>query len=267
MLKIGDFSRLAQVTVKALRHYDRLGLLRPEQVDPVSGYRLYTAAQLTRLYQLLTLKELGLSLAQIRQLLDANLSAAQLGDLLRQKETEVQQAIVVEQERLLLIQTRLQQLTTPAAPPVVTIKAIPALRVAALRGVLPAHPAVSTLVAELRAYQQRHALAAGDWLTIWHDGEYRETAIQAEAAFVTDDPLPDHPRIQVGELPAVAMMACTTYCGDLPGLCAARQSLVQWLGREQYQLAGPNRTVIQHIAGPGSAQNVLEVQYPVMQQG
>jgi len=39
VFRIGDFSRLALVSVKALRHYDRLGLLRPARTDPESGYR------------------------------------------------------------------------------------------------------------------------------------------------------------------------------------------------------------------------------------
>jgi hypothetical protein len=41
MLKIGEFSKLAQVSVKTLRYYDELGLLRPDWVDRYTGYRYY----------------------------------------------------------------------------------------------------------------------------------------------------------------------------------------------------------------------------------
>ncbi len=82
MFKIGDFSRLTRVTVKALRHYDRLGLLKPDHIDATSGYRYYTAAQLPRLERLLALKELGFALEQVGRLLDADLSAGQLRQLL-----------------------------------------------------------------------------------------------------------------------------------------------------------------------------------------
>jgi DNA-binding transcriptional MerR regulator len=45
MLKIGDFSRLSQVSVKTLRYYDEVGLLKPAQVDQLSGYRYVTEIQ------------------------------------------------------------------------------------------------------------------------------------------------------------------------------------------------------------------------------
>ena len=59
MLKIGDFSRLSQVSVKTLRYYDEVGLLKPTQVDQVSGYRYYSVAQLRQLPGLSDLVYLG----------------------------------------------------------------------------------------------------------------------------------------------------------------------------------------------------------------
>ena len=52
MFKIGEFSKLSQVSVKALRHYDALGLLKPARVDRFTGYRYYSADQLPRLYRI-----------------------------------------------------------------------------------------------------------------------------------------------------------------------------------------------------------------------
>ena len=68
MFKIGDFSRLAQVSVRMLRHYDKLGLLTPSHIDRFTGYRYYTIDQLPRLHRIIALKDLGLSLEQIGQL-------------------------------------------------------------------------------------------------------------------------------------------------------------------------------------------------------
>jgi len=65
MLKIGDFSKVSLVSVKALRYYDELGLLKPARVDAFTGYRYYSASQLPRLNRILVLKDLGLSLQQI----------------------------------------------------------------------------------------------------------------------------------------------------------------------------------------------------------
>lgn len=263
MFKIGDFSRLAQVTVKALRHYDRLDLLRPEQIDPDSGYRFYTAAQLPRLYQILALKDLGFSLQQVGQLLDADLSPGQLREMLRQKGAEVRAAIGTEQRRLTLIEERLRQIEARVIEYPVTLKAVGAVQIASLRAILPAYTAVGALFGELLAYQRRHQLAAGEWISIWHDGEYRETDIQAEVAFATATPLPPHERISLAELPAVETMACVNYRGAMRGIGAAHEALVAWLAREGYRLAGPNRTVALDVTGPPSAEGVVELQYPV----
>ena len=59
MLSIGDFARLAGVSVRMLRHYDRLGLVPAAHVDPSSGYRYYEPGQLPRIHALLALKDLG----------------------------------------------------------------------------------------------------------------------------------------------------------------------------------------------------------------
>src|SRR4051812_41499801 len=130
VFKIGDFSRLMQVTVKALRHYDSLGLLRPDHIDPESGYRYYTSAQAPRLHRILALKDLGFSLEQIGHLLDADLSPAQLRGMLLQKEQEVRGAIVAEQARLERIGERLRQIEQgpPSARYDVTVKHVPAQR-------------------------------------------------------------------------------------------------------------------------------------------
>jgi len=69
MFSIGEFARLGTVSVRTLRHYDEIGLLRPAKVDPQSGYRYYSASQLGQLNRIVALKELGLSLIQAKQLL------------------------------------------------------------------------------------------------------------------------------------------------------------------------------------------------------
>src|SRR5512135_1263810 len=100
MLKIGEFSRLSRVSVRMLRHYDQLGLLKPSQVDPLTNYRYYSAGQLPRLNRILALQELGFSLEQIGELLNENVPAEQLRGMLRLKRAEVEQGIQAEQARL-----------------------------------------------------------------------------------------------------------------------------------------------------------------------
>jgi DNA-binding transcriptional MerR regulator len=62
MLKIGNFSKLSQVSVKTLHYYDQIGLLRPAKIKRFTGYRYYTIDQLPRLNRILALRDLGFSL-------------------------------------------------------------------------------------------------------------------------------------------------------------------------------------------------------------
>ena len=68
-LKVGEVARRTGLTVRALHHYDEVGLLRPS-LHTESGHRLYTAADLARLQQVLSLRHLGFSLEEIRACLD-----------------------------------------------------------------------------------------------------------------------------------------------------------------------------------------------------
>ncbi len=72
LMPIGRFSRLTGLTVKALRHYSELGLLRPASIDPDTGYRFYTAAQVLRAEAIRTLRRLEVPLDDISLLLVAD---------------------------------------------------------------------------------------------------------------------------------------------------------------------------------------------------
>ncbi len=88
MLKIGDFSKLSQVSIQTLRHYDDLGLLKPAEVDRFTGYRYYSASQLPRLNRVLALKDLGFSLDQVARLVEEGVSPEQLRGMLRLRQAE-----------------------------------------------------------------------------------------------------------------------------------------------------------------------------------
>lgn len=90
MLTIGDFARHGRVSVRMLRHYDAIGLLRPARVDPASGYRLYAAAQLTTLNRVIALKDLGFTLQQVGTILTEQVSAGELRGMLRLRRAELE---------------------------------------------------------------------------------------------------------------------------------------------------------------------------------
>jgi DNA-binding transcriptional MerR regulator len=79
MFSIGEFARHRRVSVRMLRHYDAIGLLRPASVEPASGYRFYQASQLAELNRVMALKDLGFTLQQVQAILEEKVSATAAG--------------------------------------------------------------------------------------------------------------------------------------------------------------------------------------------
>src|SRR6201993_341766 len=112
MFRIGEFSKIAQVSGRLLRYYDEIGLLIPESIDPETGYRYYSARQLPQLNRILVLKELGLSLEQIARLLDQETSVDEIRGMLNLRKAQIAQSVEEESKRLRFVETRLQQIDT-----------------------------------------------------------------------------------------------------------------------------------------------------------
>lgn len=69
MFKIGEFSTLSKTTIKTLRYYDEIGLLKPAYIDEATGYRYYETAQLFKLHQIQALRQSDVSIEDIRQIM------------------------------------------------------------------------------------------------------------------------------------------------------------------------------------------------------
>ena len=74
MYRIGLFSKITKVTVKALRFYEEQGLLQPEYVDSINGYRYYSSTQLPHTFKIVSLRQCGFSIPEIRAVLLCPLS-------------------------------------------------------------------------------------------------------------------------------------------------------------------------------------------------
>lgn len=268
MFKIGEFSKLSQVPVKTLRYYDEIDLLKTAEVDEFTGYRYYSADQLPRLNRILALKELGLSLAQVGELLDGDLPAEHIRGMLRMKQAEVKGRVKEEQARLDRVERRLRQIEQEGVMSAqeVVVKKIPAMKVAAVRGVIPAYGDIGQLYSVLFKHGGRHrARPAGPAFAVYHDEGYRETDVDVEAAVPVSKDLPDGDRVAVRELPAVEQMACTVHKGSYDSMAEAYNRILTWIEANGYRICGPNREV--YIKGPGlltrPSQYVTELQIPV----
>jgi len=77
-LKIGEFAAFCNISVRTLRHYDSLGLLKPAEIDPDTGYRSYEPEQMQTLNAILTYKKMGFSLQEIKELVSPAATSAEL---------------------------------------------------------------------------------------------------------------------------------------------------------------------------------------------
>jgi effector-binding domain-containing protein len=267
MLKIGDFSKLSQVSVQALRHYDDLGLLKPSEVDRFTGYRYYTYQQLHRLNRILALKDLGLSLEEIARLLkDGDLPASQLRGMLRMKQAAIEQRVSEEQERLARVEARLRQIETEDTMPNVDviIKKLEPQLVASLRAIIPTYQHVGVLYGELYGYLAQHN-SSGIAAVSFHDEGYKEKDVDAEALIYLKAPVPSTDRIKVYELPAVTV-ASTIHNGSYQTLNKSYDGLAVWVSENGYRIIGPNREVYLYVTQPVRQDDetyVTELQFPV----
>lgn len=100
MFVIGQFAQFAKVSVRTLRHYDDVGLLRPARVDDSSGYRFYRADQLVDLNRILVLKDFGFTLPEITRITEAGISAGELSGMVRLRQAEAERSADDERRRL-----------------------------------------------------------------------------------------------------------------------------------------------------------------------
>jgi DNA-binding transcriptional MerR regulator len=278
MLRIGDFSRLARVTIKTLHHYDEAGLLRPAYVDSQTGYRYYTAAQLETLQRILLLKDVGFALDEIRELLTAELGEAAFLKRLEMRRAELMSTIAHDQLRL----RRLDALRASAVAtsidevPAVVLQTIPAIEVYSIRDRV-AHLGTSVQAmfeaAETTVAQHRARADASPFL-LFHDAEYREHNVDVEVCIPV--------KLHNSELPTrrcegAPEAGCVTYRGPYEQTSRLYASMLQWIEHSGLRISGPLREVYHrfgadqadyslppHVLAASSAEYVTELQTPVV---
>ena len=90
MLKIGEFSKMLKVTIKALRYYEKEGLLIPKHIDNFNGYRYYESNQLIDISKIISLKQVGLSIEEIKRII---INKEPIDVILKSKKEELENVI------------------------------------------------------------------------------------------------------------------------------------------------------------------------------
>lgn len=254
LLRIGEFSRIAQVTVRTLRHYDDFGLLKPAGIDDFTDYRYYSLDQLPRLNRILALRDLGFSLEQIARVLESDVSADQLKGMLLLKQAELEQSVAEAEDRLRRIGLRLDEIAREGQPSPyeILVKRLPARRIASVRRIVPDLKGMATERASslrtLYGWLRDRGVAAQQELFLYHNLEYTEHDIDMEVAADIEDP-----RLSGDDVVAIRLLseepnaATTIHRGALPDVIRAISAVHTWIVQNGFSPIGAGREI--HLYG------------------
>lgn len=244
MFKIGDFSRLSGVSIRMLRHYDKLGLLLPIHIDDSSGYRYYTAEQLSVVGKIGQLRELGFSLTLIKEMLEGNMNQNDLHRFLSVKQMELQEELKVIEKQVTHISSLLQQ-GAEIHPYHVILKEIPQRNVLSVRRVIDTYHHEAQLWNTLYASiaQQKIQLASDPCpMAIFHDLEHKVENIDVEVQVSIEG------NIKLGIEKSANLQHYTTVPieiasvminGSYDQMGTVSQVVAQWIEDQSYELNGP----------------------------
>ncbi|SEP47313.1 MerR family transcriptional regulator [Amycolatopsis saalfeldensis] len=269
MFAIGEFARHGRVSVRMLRHYDAIGLLRPAHVDPATGYRSYQAAQLTELNRIVALKDLGFTLEQVRAMLAEQVGVEQVRDLLALRRADLEAAVAATAQRLAQVEARLQAIELDGRLPdhEVVVKHLPAVRLAELSTSAGSFhpddigPVVHPLCAELGRRLATAEVTPVGRLTCYYVEDGGGAVTVHAAVPVATEHGPARNGLSIIDLPA-GDHATLVHRGPMDAVLPAWQALAHWADAHGRHSTGPAREL--YLDCPADpAHWVTELQEPL----
>ena len=237
MLTIGQFSGICHVTVKALRHYDRIGLLPPALIDPDTGYRYYSEDQLPDMLLIARLKRYGFTLVEIAAILSCQDHGVLRSKFLVQRARLEQQRdrtalILAELDRHITEFERTDQLMSHLNDYRIQLEHTQPLPILSLRQRMSVEEYgyhFSTLYEQLA---RQRLTPAGGPMSIYHDDEFRREDNDTELA------VPILEADKATRLLPGGLCASTVHRGAYSSLGDGYGALTRWCVQEGYELAG-----------------------------
>lgn len=250
MMTIGEFARIGRVSVRMLRHYDTIGLLVPEHVDPRTGYRYYVAVQVHTLNRIVALKDLGLHLDQVRAIVEDRISGAELRAMLRLREAELAERITADRHRLARVQARLRLIEAEdsVSQPDVVTKTVPSATLLGLTAIAASNdhedvgPVSSSLFPRvLGAISAAGAHPAGPPVAFYSPApQESDDALTVQVTFPVS--VPSVPGLNEIEIPA-AEVASLIHQGAMDTIDVTYQTLNTWVRDQGLTATGSAREI------------------------
>ncbi len=272
IFKIGEFSKLTQVSVRMLRHYDETGLLKPACVDRLTGYRLYSLDQIAVINKIVFLRDTGFNVIEIAQALK-KWDTDNMIELLYDKRSHIEASISYEKSQLEKIQNAISFIDSGKKDVNfnVTVKSVPSRNVVSLRRILPSHIDEVGLWAELIGYakESKLKLTAEYDFALYHDEEYKDTDVDVEVSLSVDGVGESKEGFIHKSTEAAQTMACIMVYGQYENITEAYLSFAKWLSSHKVYLMKnePFRRVCHKGSWneADSAKYLTEIQIPIIE--
>ena len=273
LFKIGDFSRIAHVSVKTLRHYAHEELLEPVWIDRFSGYRYYSLEQLPKLNRILALKDMGFTLEQIKQMLNNKLTVDELREMLNTKRQDLMQHLQEEQQRLSRVQKRIEQMEKEGftvsrdvliKPIIGSQVAWSRTRAATIDQTEAAREGLRGLISHWCTLNRIRIV--GPWFSLTSNNGYSETNVDIHLGVYVESDVQlkgDTLRspVRLAQLPSMPMAACLL--GDTSGY-VPQAELLDWIMANGFQINGDIRLIyLGETAETPLSEGIVEIQIPV----
>ena len=266
MLKIGEFSKLSRVSIRMLRHYDDIGLLKPAEIDTFTGYRYYREEQLFTIGRITALKDMGFSLADIIKILDSYDDKEKMDSFLSDRQKELTRLSEDTAYKLMLLETARKRLRKEQNMSFdVTVKTIPERYAATVQMVVPRYEDEgmlwNTMMSECsNLIPADPCLAAAEFL----DDEYKENNVEIIAWMTVKGSYADTEHVKFKTLPAIKVASCVVK-GSYGQMGEAYAATASWIKENGYKMNG-HMFNIYHVS-PAQTQNpeeyVTEACFPV----
>jgi len=265
LVPIGRFSQICRLSLKALRLYDELGLLRPALVDPDSGYRYYSLSQALEAERIRVLRSIEVPLDEIGQVLHATAPGAAREILQRHRgrlaaRVEQYRAMLANVERLASEEHAPYAVRTKELVPQQVLSIRLRTRLASLG--MDAPRAFGEMIAHLGRAQ---AHPAGPLFALYHGPEFDEEDLDVEWCVPVSRPVSGQGRMSGRELPS-STVAYTLHAGPYDAVGpVAYVALQRWMQEHGHESDGPPREV--YLVGPCQAADPAayrtELQWPI----
>ena len=268
MLKIGEFSKLSRVSVRMLRHYDEIGLLKPAEIDRFTDYRYYREDQLPMVCRIAALKDMGFSLADIVKILEVYADREELERFFSARQEELEALSRDTAHKLTLLDAARKRLRKEEDMSYnVTVRTIPERYAATVRMTIPRYEDEGAIWGVLAEETGRMKLVETDpclCAVTYLDGEYKEENVEMMAWKTVKGSYPDTEHVKFRTLPEETVASCV-YQGGYTQIVDVYAAVVAWIEANGYEPAGPMFNIY-HVS-PHETQNpdefVTEICYPV----